>query len=106
MIIAKYDRDGETHTLSVNGHAGYADKGQDIVCAGVSAIVYALLGWLENNSECATFVSIDDNNGEVVISCEGGDDVSAVFYMAAIGIENIMNTYPAHVDIDIVGIDD
>lgn len=105
MIIAKYVRDGETHTLSVNGHAGYAPKGQDIVCAGVSAIVYALLGWLENNSENTDFVSIDENNGEVVIQCEGDDKVTAVFHMAAIGIESIMNTYPDHVDIDIVGID-
>lgn len=106
MIIAKYDRDGETHTLSVNGHAGYADKGSDIVCAGVSAIVYALIGWLENNSEDTTFVSVDDSNGEAVIACEGDDKVSVAFYMAAIGIENIANTYPAHVSIDIVGIDD
>lgn len=104
MIIARYDRDGEMHTLSVNGHAGYAEKGQDIVCAGVSAIVYALIGWLENNIE--TFASIDENNGEVVISCEGDERVEAVFYMAAIGIESIMNTYPDHVDIEIVGIAD
>lgn len=106
MIQARYDRDGEMHTLSVNGHAGYSPKGQDIVCAGVSAIVYALIGWLENNSEDTRFVSIDENNGEAVIACEGDEKVSAVFYMAAIGIEGIMNTYPSHVDIEIVGIDD
>lgn len=106
MIIARYDRDGEMHTLSVNGHAGYAEKGQDIVCAGVSAIVYALIGWLENNSEDTESVSIDEVNGEVVISCEGDEKVEAVFYMAAIGIESIMNTYPDHVAIDIVGIAD
>ena len=101
MIRARYNRDGETHTLSVNGHAGYGEKGQDIVCAGVSAIVFALIGWLENNSEDATFVSVDENGGEVVIVCEGDEQVSAVFYMAAIGIENIMNTYPDHVDIEL-----
>lgn len=104
MITARYDRDGEMHTLSVNGHAGYADKGQDIVCAGVSAIVYALIGWLENNIEA--FASIDENNGEVIISCEGDEKVEAVFYMAAIGIESIMNAYPDHVDIEIVGVAD
>ena len=104
MITARYDRDGEMHTLSVNGHAGYADKGQDIVCAGVSAIVYALIGWLENNIEA--FTSIDENNGEVIISCEGDEKVEAVFYMAAIGIESIMNAYPDHVDIEIVGVAD
>lgn len=106
MIRARYERDGEAHTLSVNGHARYAKKGEDIVCAGVSAIIYALIGWLENNSEDTNFVSIDEINGEAIISCEGDDKVSAVFYMAAVGIESIMNTYPDHVSIDIVGVAD
>ena len=106
MIIARYERDGESHNLSVNGHAGYSLKGKDIVCAGVSAIVYALMGWLENNIEHTKFVSIDEDNGEVVIACDGDDNVATAFYMAAIGIESIMNTYPAHVDIEIVGIAD
>ena len=104
MIVARYERDGESHNLSVNGHAGYSTKGQDIVCAGVSAIVYALIGWLENN--IATFTSVDESNGEVVISCEGDEKTATAFYMAAIGIEQIANTYPAHVSIDIVGIAD
>ena len=106
MIIARYERDGDNHNLSVNGHAGYATKGQDIVCSGVSAIVYALIGWLENNAEDTTFTSIDEDNGEVVIACEGDEKTATAFYMAAIGIEQIQNTYPAHVTIDIVGIDD
>lgn len=106
MIIARYDRNGDTHILSVNGHAGFAVKGQDIVCAGVSAIVYALIGWLENNVEDTTFASVDEGNGEVIISCEGDEKLATAFYMAAIGIENIANTYPAHVVIDIVGIAD
>lgn len=33
--------------LTVEGHAGYAPKGQDIVCAAVSALMYALIGALE-----------------------------------------------------------
>lgn len=106
MIHATYDRDGRTHTLSVNGHARYAKRGEDIVCAGVSAIVYSLVAWLENNVESEKFTSIDEQNGKVVISCEGDDNVAAVFYMAAIGIETISNTYPDHVDINIVGIAD
>lgn len=104
MIVARYERDGDSHNLSVNGHAGYSTKGQDIVCAGVSAIVYALIGWLENN--ISTFTSVDESNGEVVISCEGDEKTATAFYMAAIGIEQIANTYPAHVSIDIVGIAD
>lgn len=106
MIYASYERDGELHNLSVTGHAKYSAKGQDIVCAGVSAIVYALIGWLENNAEDTTFASVDEKNGEVILSVEGDERVATAFSMAAIGIEAISVTYPAHVNIEIVGLAD
>lgn len=106
MITAKYEKDGDSHNLSVSGHARYSPYGQDIVCAGVSAIVYALIGWLENCVEDTKFVSIDERGGEVIISAQGDAFVATAFYMCAIGIEQIANTYPAHVNIDIVGIAD
>ena len=37
---------GGTH-LTVRGHAGHGQPGQDIVCAAVSALVYALAGVLQ-----------------------------------------------------------
>ncbi|PTQ53477.1 MAG: putative ribosomal protein [Hydrogenibacillus schlegelii] len=33
-------RDGVPVKIAVEGHAGYADPGEDIVCAGVSAITF------------------------------------------------------------------
>ena len=106
MIRAKYTKEDNTHTLSVVGHANYADRGRDIVCAGVSAIVQALIGWIENNPCDADVMSIDENRGEVLVCCEGEDDVSAVFYMTAIGLEQIANVYPDNVQIDIIGLAD
>ena len=106
MITARYIVEDNTHNLTVCGHAGYSEKGTDIVCAGVSAIVQALIGWIENNPEYAEYISIDDKQGEVLISCNGGEDVSAVFYMVAIGLEQIANTYPDYVQIDIIGLAD
>ncbi len=41
MIEAVYD--GDALTLTVRGHAGYAPIGEDIVCAGVSTLVYTLI---------------------------------------------------------------
>ena len=46
MIKAEYDR--ESMTLCIEGHAGYAPKGRDIVCAAVSALVYTLI----NGCQC------------------------------------------------------
>lgn len=106
MIRARYTADGNTHTLTVRGHANYGEYGKDIVCAGVSALIQALIGWAENKPYIIECVSIDDKNGEVLIECQGEEDVAAVFYMTAIGIEQIAEAYPQHVYIEIIGIDD
>jgi uncharacterized protein YsxB (DUF464 family) len=105
MIRARYTVDENTHTLTVIGHANYAEYGKDIVCAGVSSLVQALIGWLEETYTEAD-ISIDTENSEVVISCDGGEDIAAVFYMASIGLEQIADSYPDHMQIDIIGIAD
>lgn len=33
--------DGNTLSFTARGHAGYGPKGQDIVCAGVSTLLYS-----------------------------------------------------------------
>ena len=52
MIRAVFDG---TH-VTVCGHAGHAPAGQDIVCAAVSALVYALAGSLEDCGAAFTLV--------------------------------------------------
>ncbi len=46
IIVSRSEQEGTT-TLLVRGHAGYAAAGRDIVCAGVSALVFAYLAYLE-----------------------------------------------------------
>lgn len=106
MVKATYTVNENTHTLTVTGHANYAEYGKDIVCAGVSSLVQALIGWIEENSWKAECASVDTTDGEVIISCEGGEDVAAAFYMASIGLEQISDCYPDHVQIDIIGLAD
>lgn len=106
MINAKYTVEGGIHTLTVLGHANYAEYGKDIVCAGVSALVQALIGYVANNDCESDFISLDEKDGEVIISCDGGEATAAVFYMTAIGLEQIAYSYPDHVQIDIIGIAD
>lgn len=106
MVRAKYTVDEGTHTLTVLGHANYDEYGKDIVCAGVSALVQALIGWLEENHYKANCISVDPKDGEVIISCEGGEDIAAVFNMTSIGLEQIASCYPNHVQINIIGIAD
>ena len=106
MVRAKYRVEEDTHTLTVLGHANYDEYGKDIVCAGVSALVQALIGWIEENYHKARCISIDPKGGEVLISCEGGEELAAVYYMTAIGLEQLAYCYPDHVQIDIIGLAD
>ena len=43
MIVVNHHSNG----ITMSGHAGYAEPGQDIVCAGVSALVQTLIQSLE-----------------------------------------------------------
>ena len=48
MTQVRYDRVGNSFLLACQGHAGYAEKGKDIVCAGISALCGALEIALDN----------------------------------------------------------
>lgn len=100
MTRIRYRTDGRFHSLVVAGHAGYAEEGNDIVCAGVSAITYALLGWVENNRDKVSFVHTSVGSGEVLVSCEGGQDAHTAFEVATIGLEQIAAKYPNHVVVE------
>lgn len=106
MVRARYTVEGNTHTLVVLGHANYGEYGKDIVCAGVSSLVQALIGWIEENYYKADCISIDPKMGEIIVSCEGGEDIASVFQMASVGLEQIADSYPDHVQIDIIGLAD
>lgn len=106
MIRVQYGTDGREHRLTMEGHANYADHGDDIVCAGASSIVFALLGWLENNGQDLEFYNSEVESGNVRIYCEGNDRTAATFEMATIGLMQLADSYPDYVAIDIVGLAD
>lgn len=104
MIRVYYSRGEVEHELTINGHAGYAEYGKDIVCAGVSAIAFALLGWLENNQDELT--EMDElmvEDGQVYIACAGSDNVNTAFQVALMGFIQIARQYPECVDIEYSG---
>lgn len=103
MIRVRYETDGREHQLTMEGHANYADHGDDIVCAGASSIVFALLGWLENNGQDLEFNSCEVESGNVRVYCEGGDRTAAAFELTAIGLMQLSDSYPDYVAIETAG---
>lgn len=91
MIKAVYDP--AANALTISGHAGYAPQGQDIVCAGVSALIYALLGAL-SGSEGLCF---RDEGG--VMRIRAPKAKYAELSMAVCGLEQLARAYPGYVDL-------
>ncbi|MBQ3518311.1 MAG: ribosomal-processing cysteine protease Prp [Clostridia bacterium] len=48
MTKVVFERNENTFSLCCSGHAGYGEKGKDIVCAGISALCGALEIALDN----------------------------------------------------------
>lgn len=83
-------KDGRTmYAIRAEGHAIGGSK----VCAGISAIIYALAGYVRNH----TGVEVDTLEllkGYADISFCGGEAALAAYQMAAIGLAQIAYTHP------------
>lgn len=104
MIRAYFIENRDELELTIDGHAGYAEHGSDIVCAACSGITYALLAYLEEHGD-----ETEDIAGPVVesgcfyVSCKGTNNIRAAFHMAALGLRKIASQYPDHVTIQYSG---
>jgi len=94
--------EGRTISLSAAGHSGYSEKGRDIVCAGVSALVQALLYGFETvlRVEGLT-IEIDEERTAIHLdwrNCTSGDmDVLVETIVGS--LKKIAGEYPDYVRI-------
>lgn len=67
MIHAVFYREGERIVeFSVSGHAGLAERGDDVVCAAVSALTQAALIGLEDVVGVSVDADVADEDGRLV----------------------------------------
>ena len=91
--------------LTAQGHSGHAARGQDIVCAGISAIINALGFWLSKQSGrlCPGETVLDFAKGRAVVRCvpknADREIVLQMFKFAIDGISLIAGEYPECVEI-------
>lgn len=99
MIEVKFNP--KKHTLSVEGHAGYAEKGKDIVCAAVSILLYTLSYSLAGMEELIEDSDIQLEEGKSYIACKPKkgyrQNVDLIFWTCLNGFELLSENYPEHV---------
>lgn len=94
MIVVKVTTDG----ITVDGHAGYAETGKDIVCAAVSVLAQNLVRSMEDLTEDEIWYQTEDGRMEIEykdLSEQGKLLVDSFF----LGICAVAAQYPAHVQV-------
>ena len=88
----------EPNRLSVVGHAGYGNVGYDIVCAGISTLVFTLKESLElYTSDCVEFFIAD---GKVIASWSELSEKGALLLNSFItGALLLANDYPDNIKV-------
>ena len=92
--------DGYTH--EIEGHAGYAERGSDIVCAAVSALFCTLAGGLGSYEEMYTEpLMVYEKSGFAKVVCKPKDEyvdiVDTVWQVFLSGLRAIAIKYPQYV---------
>lgn len=81
--------------LTLLGHADYAPRGQDIVCAAASALVFALIGALREQGQLKELVM---RPGYVTVAAEEGGPEQ--WQLIRCGLEQLAGQYPACVRLE------
>lgn len=92
MTVIQYDRKDNQFSLLAQGHAGFADVGNDIVCAAISTLTQTLVYHLIENSKNYAYTI---QPGELWVCAEGENEV---LYSEVIltGLRSLASEFPSN----------
>ncbi len=100
VTVTLFQRNGEFTKFLSMGHANFASHGEDIVCAGISALTQTCANALESVAHVAPKVKV----GEGILSVKLPDDchnhdAQVLFKALHQGLKDIQQSYPKHIRI-------
>ncbi len=96
MTMAVFSAVKDGLQLEMKDHA----TGEPLVCAGASAIVWALAGWLRNNSGAEDLV-LHLRAGDAFVQCPRTREAVVAFEMAAVGLRQIEKAFPGYIHVEV-----
>lgn len=105
-----YNKEVGLIAMGVEGHAGQAEKGQDIVCSAASILGYTLAQYLEYVKKLDGFKTkprIELKDGFMLIVANPTDEYFAevlnAFFVAEVGYSLLAQNYPQYVELNVFG---
>ena len=113
MITATFEKNDETRTLrlKVNGHAGQAEAGKDIVCSSASILAYTvaqIVTYAEKEGKLSRKPTIKLFDGNAVVTCKALDietyaNLTHTYLVAQVGYSLLAHNYPQYVQLNMFG---
>ena len=95
--------DGRITGFSVSGHSGYAEAGQDIVCAAVSAGVGMAEATINDVCGAKAKVRVKEEDARITLtlpaSCDEEESVQAVLAGLLLYLCNLRDEYPDYIEV-------
>ena len=101
--ITIYKKDRQIVGFRALGHAGYAESGEDIVCAAVSVLTINTMNSIETFTNAKSSFACDEESGMIDFRILGnpGKDAKLLLDAMVLGLETIAedNNYRNYMDI-------
>ena len=104
MTRCEFFTEGDRITgFSISGHSGYAEAGQDIVCAAISAVVTMAEATINDICGAKAKVRVKDADARITLtlpaSCDEEETVQAVLAGMMLTLCNMRDDYPDYIEV-------
>ena len=94
--LTLHKRDGQWTGFECRGHAGYADEGQDIVCAAVSILTTTCANALETVAGATPQVQAAPGDMRLSLPENAGHDAQVIISAMRQGLCDLAEEYPRY----------
>ena len=98
-----FTEDDRITGFSVSGHSGYAESGQDIVCAAISAVVTMAEATINDVCGAKAKVRVKEEGARVTltlpVSCDEEESVQAVLAGMMLTLMSLRDDYPDYIEV-------
>ena len=98
-----YTEDDRITGFSISGHSGYAEAGQDIICAAISAIVTMAEATINDVCGAKAKVRVKEEDARITLTlptaCDEEESVQAVLAGMLLTLCSMRDDYPDFIEV-------
>ena len=104
MTKCEFFRENERITgFSISGHSGYAEAGQDIVCAAISAVVTRAEATINDVCGAKAKVRVKEEDARITLtlpaSCDEEESIQAILAGMLLTLCSLRDDYPDYIEV-------